>query len=66
MTGVGGKLDARNLLNDVHNVGSIRKVPHYILTSLSDPIPNVFTDEELSEMLAKTIKHHRRIISKIG
>ena len=39
---------------------------HYILTSLSDPIPNVFANGELSERLTKAIKHHYILISKKG
>jgi len=47
---VGGELDARHLLNNVHDIGSIWKILHNILTSLSDPVPNVPTDGELSDM----------------
>jgi hypothetical protein len=49
--GIGRELDSRHLLNDVHDVGSIREMRHNILTSLGDPIPNVFADGEPSERL---------------
>ena len=64
--GIGGELDSIHLLNNVHDVGSIGEMLHNILTSLSDPVPNVLTDGELSEMLTKAIKNHQRIITKKG
>ena len=54
-----GKLDAGHLVNNMHDVGSIWKVLHHILTSMVDPIPYVATDGELGEFFAKAIKHNR-------
>ena len=31
--GIGGKFDSQHFLNDVHDVGSIREMPHNVLTS---------------------------------
>jgi hypothetical protein len=56
--GIGGKFDPQHLLNDVHDVRSIRVVLHHILTSLENLVPKVPTDGELGELISKAIKHN--------
>ena len=58
------EFEAKYLLNDMHNVGSIWKVLHYILTGLEDLVPYVVANGELSELITKAIKHNRGVILK--
>lgn len=41
-------------------------MPHHILTSSGNLVPNVETDGERSEVVAKAIKNHWRVIPKIS
>ena len=59
MRSIRGEFEARYLLNDMHNIGSIRKVLHCILTGLEDLVPYVVANGELSELITKAIKHNR-------
>jgi len=46
----------------MHDIGSIREVPHHILTSLENLVPNVVTDGELGELIIEAIKHNLGVI----
>ena len=59
-----GEPDARHLLNHMHDVGGIGKVPHRILTSIMYLVPNIATDEELFKIITKALKHLLRVITK--
>ena len=48
----------------MHKVGSIRIVPHRILSRIMNLVPNVATDGELVNIITKALKHLLRIIMK--
>ena len=57
MLSVIGKLDARYLLNDMHNVRCIGKMLYRILSSIMYLVPNIAADGKLLKFIAKALKH---------
>ena len=54
------------MLNDMHDEWSIGVVLHHILTSHEELVPNITTDEELGELIAKAIKYNLGILTEIS
>ena len=59
-----GEPDAEHLLNHMHDVGGIGKVPHRILSGIMYLVPNVSADGEQLKIITKALKHLLRIIMK--
>jgi len=53
---IGREVNARHILNDMHDEWSIGVVLHHILTSDEDLIPNIVADGKLGELISKAIK----------
>ena len=66
MRGICGKVNAWHVLNDMHDERSIWIVLHHILTSHENLVPNITTDGELGELIAKAIKYNLGILTKIS
>ena len=64
MLSVYGELDAGHLLNHMHDVGGIGKVPHMILSGIMYLVPNVSTDGELLKIITRALKDLLRVITK--
>ena len=56
MRDIGREVNARHMLNDMHNEWSIGVALHHILISDEDLIPNIAADGELGELISKAIK----------
>ena len=54
------------MLNDMHDIGSIGVVLHHIFTSIKDLCPNVPTNGELGEVIAKAVKDNLGVITKMS
>ena len=63
MFNVYGEPDVGHLLNHMHDVGGIGKVPHRILSGIMYLVPNVSVDGEQLKIITKAMKHLLRIIT---
>ena len=66
MRDIGREVNARHILNDMHDEWSIGVVLYHILTSDEDLIPNIMTDGELGELISKAIKYNLGILTEIS